>query len=138
MIELGQRHLDSGVGLMGLDDPLVVALGEHGEGVGVVRAAVDQRAGPALDDRLDVLAGDRLVGLEGVGHGQHLRAVLESAGRSVRSSSSSSFSSMRSPRPVLEQVLLASLPSSPARPAAAADADPWVTPWEATVEPMPQ
>src|SRR5579872_1328104 len=71
-----QWHVDLGLGPVGLEHPVVVGLGELGELGIVIRTAVDERARPALDDRDHVLAGERLVGLERVGHREDGQAVF--------------------------------------------------------------
>src|SRR5439155_17299864 len=69
-------HLDRGVGPMGLERVVVIGVRQSSELRRVVRPALEERALTALDDSLDVVARDRLVGLERVGHREDLQSVL--------------------------------------------------------------
>jgi len=58
------------------DHPLMVGLRDFDELRLVLWPAIDERARVAVDDRIDVFTGDRLVGLERMRDGEHLEAVL--------------------------------------------------------------
>src|SRR5205823_1481136 len=78
--------------------------------------------GPTLDDRLHVVAGDRLVTLEGVGDRQHLTAVrLQQRLGPLQQATQVALDP--GPERAFEQLLVVAFISL-AGPSAAADADP--------------
>ena len=129
----GHRQVDARRARGAPERGLVVALEHLGELRILVRRAVHERPLRALDDGLDVVAGDRLVGLERVGDRQDLGAVLREELRGDLATSPGA-----SPRRACPDRSPGSCGRSRPRP--------WprcrrrsrasTTPWEATVSPM--